>query len=130
MNKPTSLPRASHVNHGTSGPHDAELPWPKRRGTVLRHTKLHIEQDERPDVTALGGLALPLALMRRFDMPAILDHHVTGTAVKAATGWRRTLRRNRRRAREHGPQRAGARALPTASPARLGRHGDGLLELL
>lgn len=75
MNKPTPLPRASHVNSGTSVPH-AELPWPERRGTVIRHTKLHVEQDERPDVTTLGGLALPLALMHRFDMPAILNDHV------------------------------------------------------
>lgn len=75
MNKPTPLPHASHVNVGTSVPH-AELPWPERRGTVLRHGKLHLEQDARPHVTTLGGLALPLALIRRYGIPAILDEHV------------------------------------------------------
>jgi len=75
VNKPTPLPHASHVNVGTSVPH-AELPWPERRGTVLRHGKLHLEQDARPHVTTLGGLALPLALIRRYGIPAILDEHV------------------------------------------------------
>ncbi|WP_205633091.1 hypothetical protein, partial [Enhygromyxa salina] len=49
MKKSTPLPRASHTNNGTSVPHD-ELPWPERRGTVLGYRKLHLEQDERPDV--------------------------------------------------------------------------------
>lgn len=75
MTKPTPLPRASHVYTGTSIPH-AELSWPERPGTVIGYNKLHIEQDVRPDVTKFGGLVLPLELMRRFEMPAILDAHV------------------------------------------------------
>lgn len=75
MNEHIQLPRASHVNFGTSVPHD-ELPWPEHSGTVLRHRKLHLEHDERPDVTNLGGLALPLALMRRYGMARILDERV------------------------------------------------------
>jgi hypothetical protein len=43
---------------------------------VLRHRKLHLEHDERPSVTTLGGLALPLAVMRRYGMARILDEHV------------------------------------------------------
>ena len=75
MKKPTALPRASHVNNGTSVPHD-ELPWPDHDGTVLRHQKLHVEQDQRPDVTNLGGLILPLAFMRRFKVARVLDERV------------------------------------------------------
>lgn len=75
MQKPTPLPRASHINTGTSVPHD-ELPWPERPGTVLGHRKLHIELDERPDVTAAGGLVLPLALLRTFKVPELLDTRV------------------------------------------------------
>ena len=75
MNEPTPLPRASHVNSGTSVPHD-ELSWPEHRGPVLRHRKLHLEHDERPNVTNLGGLALPLALVRRYGMHRILDERV------------------------------------------------------
>ena len=61
IQKPDPLPRASHTNSGTSIPRD-ELPWPERPGTVLGHRKLHLEHDERPDITIAGGLVLPLAL--------------------------------------------------------------------
>lgn len=72
VKKPTPLPRASHTNIGTSVAHD-ELPWPERPGTVLGHRKLHLEEDLRPDVTAAGGLVLPLALLRHFKIPQLLD---------------------------------------------------------
>lgn len=75
MNKPIALPRASHVNTGTSVPHE-ELPWPDRAGTVIRRRKLHFEVDERPDVTTLGGVALPLAFIRRFKVAEKLDRDV------------------------------------------------------
>lgn len=75
MKKPTALPRASHVNTGTSVPHE-DLPWPDRPGTVLSLRKLHLEQDTRPDVTVAGGLVLPLALLRRFEVPQLLDERV------------------------------------------------------
>lgn len=75
MKKPTPLPRASHVNSGTSVPHD-ELPWPDHTGTVLRHRKLHLENDGRPDVTSLGGLILPLALLRRLGAAKVIDERV------------------------------------------------------
>lgn len=75
MKKPTPLPRASHVNKGTSVPHE-ELPWPDHDGTVLRHRKLHLERADRTDVTDLGGLVLPLALLRRVKAPAVIDERV------------------------------------------------------
>ena len=75
MKKPTPLPRASHVNSGTSIDR-RELRWPDQNGTVLRHRKLHLEHDKRPDVTPLGGLVLPLALLRRFKVAQHLDARV------------------------------------------------------
>ena len=75
MKKPTPLPRASHVNSGTSVPHD-ELPWPEHVGPVLRHRRLHLEQDRRPDVTTLGGLVLPLGLIRGRKMARVFDERV------------------------------------------------------
>lgn len=75
MKKPTALPRASHVNKDTSVPHD-QLPWPDHEGPVLRNHKLHLEHDERPDVTSLGGLVLPLALLRRLKVPSVIDQRV------------------------------------------------------
>jgi hypothetical protein len=63
------------VNSWSSVPHD-ELPWPESSGTVLRHGKLHVEQDERPDVSSLGGLVLPLAFIRRFKIARVLDDRV------------------------------------------------------
>ena len=70
------LPQASHINTGTSVPHE-ELPWPDHAGTVLRHHKLHVEVDERPDVTGLGGLMLPLAFSRRFKVAERIDSRVS-----------------------------------------------------
>jgi hypothetical protein len=61
-------------------PHE-ELPWPNRAGTVIRHGKLHLEVDERPDVTTLGGLALPLAFIRRFKVAEKLDREVQVLAL-------------------------------------------------
>ena len=75
MKKPTALPRASHVNTGTSVPHD-ELPWPDHDRPVLRNPKLHLEHDERPDVTSLGGLVLPQALLRRLKAASVIDERV------------------------------------------------------
>ncbi|MCP5068961.1 MAG: hypothetical protein GY946_20560, partial [bacterium] len=75
MNDPIALPRASHVNTGTSVPHE-ERPWPDHEGTVLRHRKLPAEVDERPDVTMLGGLMLPLASIRRFKVAEKFDERV------------------------------------------------------
>lgn len=75
MNKATPLPRASHVNKGTSVPHD-ELPWPDHDGTVLRHRKLHLEHAVPADVTDLGGLVLPLALLRRIKAAEVIDDRV------------------------------------------------------
>lgn len=75
MNDFTRLPRASHVNHGTSVlPED--LPWPQREGPVLRARRMHLEHDTRPDVTALGGLALPLALLGRLGAAKEFDARV------------------------------------------------------
>lgn len=75
MNKPTPLPQASHLNKGTSVPHD-ELPWPDHAGTVLRHRKLHLERAAPSDVTDLGGLVLPLALLRRVKAAQVIDEQV------------------------------------------------------
>lgn len=73
MNKPTPLPRASHVDKGTSVPHD-QLPWPDHDGPVLRNRKLDL--DQRPDVTNLGGLVLPLAPLRRLEAAQLIDERV------------------------------------------------------
>ena len=75
MKKPTPLPRASHLNKGTSVPHD-ELPWPDHDGTVLRHRKLHLELAAPADVTDHGGLVLPLALLRRVKAAQVIDEQV------------------------------------------------------
>jgi hypothetical protein len=75
VNKPTPLPRASHLNKGTSVAHE-HLPWPDHAGTVLRHQKLHLEHDARPDVTNLGGLVFPLALLRRLKAAEVIDDRV------------------------------------------------------
>jgi hypothetical protein len=53
-----------------------ELAWPTRPGPVLRHRKLQVTVDERPDVTSAGGLILPLALIRRFGIAEELDSRV------------------------------------------------------
>jgi hypothetical protein len=75
VKKPTPLPRASHVNAGTSVPRE-ELAWPATSGPVLRLRRVRLEQDLRPDVTALGGLVLPLAVLRRLRAAELLDESV------------------------------------------------------
>jgi len=75
VNEFTRLPRASHVNDGTSVPPD-ELPWPQHEGPVLKARRMHVEHDARPDVTALGGLALPLALLKRLRAADEIDDRV------------------------------------------------------
>lgn len=72
MKATTSAPRASHVNFGTSVPHE-ELPWPTTQGRVLRLPKTDIEVDERSEVTPYGGLSLFSALSRRFRIAERVD---------------------------------------------------------
>ena len=67
--------RASHVNTGTSVPED-ELPWPEISGPVIRAPKLHVEVDERSEVTPYGGLDLMLAFLRRFKVAEKIDKYV------------------------------------------------------
>lgn len=67
--------RASHVNIGTSVPHD-ELPWPKTEGRVMRAPKLHAEIDERSIVTPYGGLDLFMQFVRRFRVAQKIDASV------------------------------------------------------
>jgi len=67
----TASLRASHVNNGTSVPHQ-ELLWPSRPGRVLRHPPLHVSE-ERGEVTPYGGLALAASLARRLQVPQLLD---------------------------------------------------------
>ena len=71
MKDSTDSLRASHVNQGTSVPHQ-ELLWPARRGRVLRHPPLHVGE-ERGEVTPYGGLALAASLVRRLQLPQLLD---------------------------------------------------------
>jgi hypothetical protein len=75
VNEFTRLPRASHVNDGTSVP-PAEVAWPQHEGPVVRARRMHVEHDARPDVTALGGLALPLALLKRLRAADEIDGRV------------------------------------------------------
>jgi hypothetical protein len=42
----------------------------------LQHRKLHLERGARSDVTDLGGLVLPLALLRRVKAPQLIDERV------------------------------------------------------
>ena len=72
MKKPTPLPRASHLDKGTSVPH-GQLAWPDHGGTVVRHRKLHLERAAPADVTDLGGLVLPLALLRCIKAAQVID---------------------------------------------------------
>lgn len=67
--------RASHLNTGTSVPHD-ELPWPATSGRVMRAPKLHVEVDERSTVTKHGGIDLALQLFRRFKVARKIDDAV------------------------------------------------------
>jgi hypothetical protein len=68
----TSAPRASHINFGTSVPHD-EQPWPTTAGRVFRLPKTEIEVDQRSEVTPYGGLSLFSALTRRFRIAERID---------------------------------------------------------
>ncbi len=68
--------RASHLNTGTSVPAD-ELPWPKNTDSpVARLPKLHVEVDQRTEVTTFGGLSLAVQLVHLLKIPEILDRHV------------------------------------------------------
>lgn len=75
LSAPPTL-RASHVNTGTSVPHD-ELPWPDDPDKpVLALPKLHMEVDRRSEVTSHGGLSLAAQLVHQLRMPKILDQRV------------------------------------------------------
>ena len=67
--------RASHVNTGTSVPRD-ELAWPEIGGRVSRLPHMHVEVDERSEVTPYGGLAIATAFLRRFKVAERSDRHV------------------------------------------------------
>lgn len=71
MKKGTSVARASHINSGTSIG-SQELAWPKRSGRVLRHPKLHLQQ-EAGAVTPYGGLTLAARLVSVLGLPQLLD---------------------------------------------------------
>ena len=75
VKKSTPVIRASHVNTGTSFSPD-ELPWPHRPGRVMRFPTLHLEIDQRSEVTPYGGLSLVVAFIRRFKVAQLLDRHV------------------------------------------------------
>ncbi len=75
MKATTPAPRASHVNTGTSVPHD-ELPWPETSGRVFRLPKTDIEIDQRSEVTPYGGLSLFGAFVRRSQIAERLDDAV------------------------------------------------------
>lgn len=66
--------RSSHVNSGTSIPR-AELAWPRCSGRVLRHPKLHASA-ERGEVTSYGGLAVAAGLVRKLELPRLLDERL------------------------------------------------------
>jgi hypothetical protein len=73
---PFSQTRASHVNTGTSIPKD-ELPWPEETDRpVAELPKLHVEVDNRSEVTPYGGLALAVQLVFLLKVPEIIDKHV------------------------------------------------------
>ena len=74
MNQLTLNLRASHVNSGTSVP-SSQRRWPSASGRVLRHPKLHLEE-QQTEVTAYGGLALAAGLARRLDLPRLLDERL------------------------------------------------------
>ena len=66
--------RSSHVNSDTSIPR-AELAWPRCSGRVLRHPKLHASA-ERGEVTSYGGLAVAAGLVRKLELPRLLDERL------------------------------------------------------
>ena len=65
--------RASHVNSGTSIDPE-EVPWPKTQGRVMRQPLLHLESDERGEITHYGGLVLAQQFVRRFGVAQRLDN--------------------------------------------------------
>ena len=67
--------RSSHVNSGTSVPHQ-ELAWPSGHGRVLRHPKLHLVED-RSEVSPYGGLTLAAGLARQLGLPRLLDDRLS-----------------------------------------------------
>ena len=76
MSYPFSQTRASHVNTGTSIPTD-ELPWPENTDSpVLGLPKLHMEVDQRSEVTPYGGLGLAVLVAFRLSMAKIIDERV------------------------------------------------------
>jgi hypothetical protein len=68
--------RASHVNVGTSVDRD-DLPWPETVGRVMRHPLLHLESDERGEVTSYGGLVLAQQFVRRFRVGQRIDEQLS-----------------------------------------------------
>lgn len=68
----TTVPRASHVNSGTSV-EPAELPWPSTQGRVMRPPLLHLESDPRGEMTHYGGLVLAQQFVRRWGVAKRLD---------------------------------------------------------
>lgn len=75
MKASIAFERASHVNAGTSV--DAEdLPWPETAGRVMRHPLLHLESDERGEVTSYGGLVLAQQFVRRFRVAQRIDERL------------------------------------------------------
>lgn len=71
MNQLTLDLRSSHVNSGTSVPAE-DLAWPSRSGRVVRHPKLHLEE-ELGEVTPYGGLVLAAGLAKSLDLPRLID---------------------------------------------------------
>ena len=79
VKKRSAHPRASHVNSGTSVPHD-ELPWPDgwpmRDRPVIGNPKLQAQTDEDAPITAYGGVMLAADFLRRFGVAKRLDRAV------------------------------------------------------
>lgn len=76
MSYPFSQVRASHVNTGTSV-FEGELPWPEDTDVpVAGLPKLHVELDDRSQVTPYGGLALAVQLAFELKVPQIVDERV------------------------------------------------------
>lgn len=75
MKASIAFERASHVNVGT-GVDAEDLPWPETRGRVMRHPLLHLESDERGEVTSYGGLVLAQQFVRRFRVAQRIDERL------------------------------------------------------
>lgn len=71
----TQIPRASHVNFGTSVPH-GELRWPDTRGPVFRNPKLHVEVDPQSTTTPYGGLGLAFQFLKKFKVAKRINERV------------------------------------------------------